>query len=256
MMNEKAYFLDAGLLNLDKSIFTSGRGFGVILEATVYMTLLKHGPDWILIDTGLNPVGITDPERAWGPRAKVVRPVLQENNDIRVHLEQLGLSLGDIKYVINTHLHWDHTGGNKFFKQSTFFVQRAEYRYAYWPSRFFQPPYMKDHFDCGVNYELVEGDIELFPGVFLFQTPGHTPGHQSVLVKLASGKHILIAGDAVYTKENLTEIIPPGNCWNQEAAISSINKIKLIQSLTDAVVIPGHDPDLWSEIPKSPLFFS
>ncbi len=256
MLTEKAYVMDAGLLYLDKSIFTSGRGIGTTLAGTVHMTLLKQGPDWILIDTGLNPVGITDPEKAWGPRAKIVKPLVTEKNDIRVHLQQLGLSVNDIKYVINTHLHWDHTGGNKYFKESTFIVQKAEYRFAYYPSKFLQGPYMKDHFDCGVKYELVEGDQEIFPGIFLITSPGHTPGHQSVLVKLASGKHFIIAADAIYMQENLAEVIPPGNCWSQEDAIASINKIKLIQTLTEAAVLPGHDPDLWSEIPWSPLFLS
>jgi len=255
MTVEKAYFFDAGMLYLDKSIFTSGRGFGTTEEATVHMTLLKQGPTWILVDTGLNPLGLTDPDKAWGPRAKIVRPAIQENNDVRFHLKQLGLAVGDIPYVIQTHLHWDHTGGNKFFKDSTFFVQKSEYRFAYWPDKFIQSPYMRDHFDCGVKYEVVEGDVELFPGVFLIQTPGHTPGHQYVLVKLASGKNVLIAGDAIYMKENLAEIIPPGNCWSQEAAIASIHKIRLIQSLTDAVVLPGHEPTLWSMIPRSPSFW-
>jgi N-acyl homoserine lactone hydrolase len=255
MTVEKIYFFDAGSLYLDKSIFTAGRGFGTKEEATVHMALVKQGSTWILIDTGLNPLGVTEPEKAWGPRAKIVKPVIKEDNDVRVQLQQLGLSTSDIKYVINTHLHWDHTGGNRFFKESTFFVQKEEYRYAYWPHKFFQPSYMTDHFDCGVKYELVEGDMELFPGIFIFQTPGHTPGHQSVLVKLASGKHVLIAADAIYMKENLTDVIPPGNCWNAEAAISSIHKIRLVQSLTDAIVLAGHEPKLWSEIPRSPEFW-
>ena len=256
MLTEKVYIMDAGLIYLDKSIFTFGRGFGIIQEATCHMALLKQGDEWILIDTGFNPLGITDPEKAWGPRAKIVKPVVKENNDVRFHLKQLGLSPKDIKCVINTHLHWDHTGGNKYFPDTTFIVQKAEYRFAYYPSSFLSGPYMRDHFDCGVKYELVEGDMEIFPGVFLFQTPGHTPGHQSVLVKLASGKYVMIAADAIYTTENLTDMLPPGNCWDQESAVSSINKIKMIKALTDAVVLPGHEPTLWSEIPKSPSFIA
>lgn len=256
-MVEKVYILDAGSLNMDKSILTSGRNFGEKRIATIHMVLLKDDEyGWILVDTGLNPIGVTEPEKAWGARAKVVKPIIAENNDIRFHLKQLGLTTGDIKHVINTHLHWDHTGGNRYFQHATFYVQKSEYRFAFYPDKFLQGSYMNDHFDCGVKYELLEGDVELFPGIFLIQTPGHTPGSQSVMVKTKSGKHIIIAGDALYTQENLDEVIPPGNCWNQEAAISSINKIKLIQKLTGALVLPGHDPNLWDVVPKSPEFIS
>ncbi|MHC1761677.1 MAG: N-acyl homoserine lactonase family protein [Negativicutes bacterium] len=256
MATDRVYFLDAGYLYIDKSILTAGRGYGEIMKSSLYMTLLSHSDGWVLIDTGLNPAGLIDPESAWGPRAKIIRPIITPNNDIRVHLDKLGLRPTDIKYVINTHLHWDHTGSNALFKHATYYVQKSEYRYAFCPDAFSQPSYMAGQFDCGIDYKLVEGDVEILDNIFLLHTPGHTPGHQSVLVKLASGKNLIIAGDAVYTNENFNENIPPGNSWCQAASYSSINKLKLLQRLTNARVLPSHDPEIWSEISAPPSFMS
>lgn len=252
MAVKEAYLLEGGYLYLDKSILLWGRGYGQEQKIPVYMALLETDKGWVLIDTGLNPQGVLEPEKAWGERAKVVRPELKPQDDVRFRLRELGLETKDIKYVIHTHLHWDHTGGNRFFTEATFFVQKAEYRFAYWPDRHVQASYMRDHFHCGVHYETVEGDVEILPGITLLHTPGHTPGHQSVLVNLANGEYLLFSGDAAYTLDNLTEMLPPGNSWDPLAAVASLHKLKTIQALTGALLLPSHDLKFWAEMPKSP----
>ena len=252
MAVKQAYLLEGGYLYLDKSILLWGRGYGQVEKVPAWMALLETDKGWVLIDTGLNPLGVTEPEKAWGERAKVVRPELRPEDDVRSRLKEMGLTVSDIKYVIQTHLHWDHTGGNRFFKETPFFVQKAEYRFAYWPDQHVQAPYMRDHFDCGVHYELVEGDVEILPGITVLHTPGHTPGHQSVLVKLASGRYLLFTGDASYTLDNITEMLPPGNSWDPLAAVASLRKLKTTQALIGALLLPSHDLKFWAGMPKSP----
>lgn len=251
MAVKQVYLLDGGYMYLDKSILLWGRGYGQQQKIPACMALLVTDDGWILIDTGLNPQGVLEPEKAWGERAKVVRPELTAQDDVRSRLQELGLVTRDIKYVIHTHMHWDHTGGNRFFTEATFFVQKAEYRFAYWPDRHVQASYMRDHFDCGVHYETVEGDVEILPDITVLHTPGHTPGHQSILV-LTNGEYLLFAGDAVYTLDNFTEMLPPGNSWDPLAAVASLHKLKTIQALTDAFLLPAHDLKFWAEMPKSP----
>jgi len=252
MAVKQVYLLEGGYLYLDQSILTWGRGYGQEQKIPVYMVLLESDKGWILIDTGLNPQGVLEPEKTWGERAKVVRPELKPQDDVRLRLEKLGLNVNDIKYVIQTHLHWDHTGGNRFLTEATFFVQKAEYRFAYWPDQYVQASYMRDHFHCGVQYETVEGDVEILPGITLLYTPGHTPGHQSVLVKLTNGRYLLFTGDAAYTLDNLKEMLPPGNSWDPLAAVASLQKLKTIQALTGAFLLPSHDLKFWAGVPKSP----
>lgn len=252
MAVKRAYLLEGGYLKLDRSIMIAGGEYGRTELGPVYMVLLETSKGWVLIDTGLNPVGVSDPEKAWGPRARAVPPVLHAEDDVRCRLKQLGLTPDDVRQVIHTHLHWDHTGGNRFFPNATFLVQKAEYRFAFWPDHHFAGPYMRDHFDCGVRYELVEGDVEVMPGVYLLFTPGHTPGHQSVLITLASGRRLLFTGDAAYMTENFDRMVPPGHMWNPSCGMESLLKLKTVQSLTGALLLPSHDPNLWTRVPRSP----
>ncbi len=251
-MISKAYFLDCGICHLDKSVLIGPSGAGIVVKVPVFSMLLESDSGWTLIDTGLNPTGVTDPDKAWGPRAKTVKPTMKPENDINYRIKELGLKNDDIKRIILTHMHWDHTGGNRFFPNAIFYVQRAEYRFAYYPDKIISGSYMRDHFDCGSKYELIEGDTEIIPGVYVFQSPGHTPGHQSVLIKMKSGKKLLITGDAVYTQQNVDLMLPPGNNWDPNYSIFSLNKIKTIQEQTGAILIPAHDPDFWDNVPRSP----
>jgi len=253
MAVKRVYLLSGGYIKVDRSILIWGRGFGQQEMIPVCMALLETDQGWLLVDTGLNPQGVLEPEKAWGERAKLLPPVLTPEDDVRSRLKEMGLETKDIKYVINTHLHWDHTGGNRFFTEATFFVQRAEHRFAFCPDKHLQGSYMRNHFECDVRYELVDGDVEILPGIRLLYTPGHTPGHQSVLVDLTNGKRLIFAGDASYIMENLKEMLPPGNSWDPSASVASLHKLKTIQALTGAFLLPGHDAKFWEEMPKAPV---
>ncbi len=95
----------------------------------------------------------------------------------------LGLVPGDIDLVINTHLHFDHCGQNAVFKHAAFYVQRVELDRC---RR--QSPVIYDWFDFqNATFELLDGDAEIRPGLSVIATPGHTSGHQSVLVAGVAG---------------------------------------------------------------------
>lgn len=246
-MVKNLWILNNGQLDIEKSILVNGRDCGKIVRVPVYSLLLETEQGFVVIDTGLNTDGIENPGEIWGERARTIPPVLVPEDDIRFRLKEIGVEAKDVRYVINTHLHWDHTGGNRFFEKAVFLVQKAEYRFALWPDHDMRLSYMRNHFDVGVDYQLLEGDHELMPGIRIIMTPGHTPGHQSVFITMAEGRKIIAAGDAVYTWENINEVIPPGNCWNSREAISSLHKIRTIQQLTGAIVLPSHDPNFWKK---------
>jgi len=255
MAVEKMFLLQCGFLTLDRSILLTAVDMGQKIKTAVYSVLLIHSQGPILIDVGLNPDGLTDPEHAWGPRAKLIQPEFTEEDDIRNRLKQVGLDVSDIKMVIPTHLHWDHVGGLRFFTHCPIMVQKEEHRFAFNPDSFVSAQYMRNHFDFPLDYQFVEGDKIILPGVSVIKTPGHTPGHQSILVQLASGNSYIFSGDVISLEENLTLKIPGSNTWNAQQTMDSIYRLEHLSSLLKAEIIPSHDIARWKGLKKSPEFY-
>ena len=100
----------------------------------------------------------------------------------------------DVVTVVNTHLHFDHCGGNRFFAGIPIYVQAREREAARAPG-YTVPAWVE--FD-GADYVELDGEAELLPGIRVMPTPGHSPGHQSVLVETDEGL-VVVAGDVAYT---------------------------------------------------------
>jgi N-acyl homoserine lactone hydrolase len=247
--------LPNGYLTLDRSILIAGTDIGVKLQVPVYSVLLMHDEGPILIDTGLHPEALTDPEKAWGPRARLIRPAMTAEDVIVSRLQALHIEPSTVRMVILTHMHWDHTGGLKYFTHCPVVVQKAELRFAFAPDTFVAGQYMRNHFDLPVHYEQIEGDQMLLPGVSVVKTAGHSPGHQSVIVKLRSGASYVIAGDAVSTLDNVRLKIPGSNVWSAELAADSISRLEHLTSLLGAGLFPSHDGERWKEYRTAPACY-
>ncbi|HEX6487790.1 MAG TPA: MBL fold metallo-hydrolase [Candidatus Dormibacteraeota bacterium] len=115
------------------------------------------------------------------------------NRSIADALAEHDMTPSDIGLVINSHLHFDHCGQNPVFRHAPFYIQRAELDRARVES-----PELADWYDfMGARFELLDGDAEIVPGVRVISTPGHTLGHQCVVVDTVGGEEVLI-GDAAY----------------------------------------------------------
>src|SRR3984957_13457524 len=106
-------------------------------------------------------------------------------------LNAAGVQLADVTMVVNCHLHFDHCGGNRRFPGKPIIVQRSELRFAYEPG--YTLPELVDF--PGVRYQMTDGEMTLAPGVFVVPTPGHTDGHQSLVVRRGDGT-VILAGQA------------------------------------------------------------
>lgn len=162
--------------------------------------LLVQTPDQnILIDTGMGDK-VPDKLKA---AFKLERP----HGDIHAALGCIGLTTADIGLVINTHLHGDHCSGNTtltpdftlapVFPNARYVVQRREYDDAMHPNERNRATYARENFEPLVlsgQMDLLDGDTELAPGVRGVVTPGHTPGHMSVLLT-SGGQHALFVCD-------------------------------------------------------------
>ena len=152
----------------------------------------------------------------------------------------LGLVPGDIDLVINTHLHFDHCGQNAVFKHAAFYVQRGELDRCRRES-----PALYDWFDFqNASFELLDGDAEIRPGLSVIATPGHTSGHQSVLVAPEEGRPDLLIGDAAWTPRQYGPEpgpLPPGQAADEVAWRASMNRMR---ALTPAHVHFCHHTDI------------
>jgi N-acyl homoserine lactone hydrolase len=158
---------------------------GALNNIPVHGFVIKHPREGaILVDTGVG--WPTELVKDW----KVV------NRHAAEALAEHDLSPADVRIVINSHLHFDHCGQNAVFKHAPFYVQRTELerarRVGGVPSQWFD--------FAGARFELIDGDAEIANGVRVVATPGHTVGHQSVIVDTPDGGAVMI-GDAAYTAD-------------------------------------------------------
>ena len=107
-----------------------------------------------------------------------------------------------------------------------------------------------------LNIKPIDGVLDIFGDqtVVAFPTPGHTPGHQSLLVKQSSGKNLVIAADAMYTLENMWDAIPPGLAWDIPQSTQGLYIFKAMKFM-GAEVVPSHDPEYWKNKPLVPKMF-
>jgi N-acyl homoserine lactone hydrolase len=151
---------------------------------TVFGWAIEHDEGTILVDTGMID-STPELDEEWGP---VLLPWPE---------------LGDVVAVINTHLHFDHCGGNRRFAGTPTYVQRLELEAAV------APDYLEKWVRFpGDSYVELDGDAELFAGVSVLFTPGHSKGHQSVLVETGDGLTVL-GGDVTYSMRELIDGATP-----------------------------------------------
>jgi len=249
------YMMDCGGGEFDYDVLVAFQrpGEKAIVPFSACLIDTDDGP--VLVETGINPEGLRDPVKAAGERASAVKLILREEDDIRARLKEIGLKPGEVRTVILSHMHWDHTGGCKFFPQATFVVQRAEYRFALYPDKACRKPYVRHLFEGMSHLDLREGDGEVVPGVWVISSPGHTPGHQSVLVTLPESGKMLLAFDAIDTRDNIELEVMGGVPWNAALAIESIRRLVQLAKREKATLLPGHEPGCWNKIKRAPDFY-
>jgi N-acyl homoserine lactone hydrolase len=152
--------------------------------------------------------------------------------------------------MVVTHTHIDHVGGLGAFPAAESVVGRAERALPaplYWGDR--RPIPWPD-----AVYRTVDGDAELLPGVTLLATPGHTPGHLSLLVRLPRSGPILLTADAISRPDELAEAAF-ADAWDPALARASARRLISLAESEGAQIIYGHDPAQWGQLRKAPEWY-
>ncbi|MEH7186064.1 quorum-quenching N-acyl homoserine lactonase AiiA [Bacillus toyonensis] len=236
MTVKKLYFLPAGRCMLDHSSVNSTLTPGKLLNLPVWCYLLETEEGLILVDTGMPESALNNENLFKGTFVEgQVLPKMNENDRIVNILKRVGYEPEDLLYIISSHLHFDHAGGNGVFTNTPIIVQRAEYEVA-----LHREEYLKECILPNLNYKIIEGDYEVVPGVQLIYTPGHTPGHQSLLIETEKSGRVLLTIDASYTKENFEDEVPFAG-FDSDLALSSIKRLKDVVRKENPIIFFGHD---------------
>ncbi len=216
----------------------------------VYSVLIEHADGLFLFDTGID---LDHLNRV----LPFELPEQTEEQTVPAQLAAAGFGVGDVTKLVNSHLHMDHVGANKLFAGTPNVLHAKELAQArnHEPFEFFG--YSDHSWDCeGAQFVPVTGDFELANGLWLYETPGHTVGHYSLLVAPeGAATPMLFAFDVAYTAAALEKRIQPGFHNDPVAGVRSIDRVKAIAEERGADIFFSHDMDAWHEYRHAPDFY-
>jgi N-acyl homoserine lactone hydrolase len=257
---EKLYRLDCGhSLANDESVWTPGENVGRSIEFSSTCWLIKRGSEWVLWDTGVPEATLNDP-KGWSTLPSLI--VYHLDKSITGQLAEIGLKTSDITYVAISHTHGDHIGNVVLFPNSTVLMQRAEYT---WIS---SPDGPNDNVNqlkalarkllgTPKQLQLLDGDTDVFGdgSVTLIATPGHTPGHQSLLVHLKNSGFVVLSGDVVHSEDNFARNIVPSLNTDKAASIASMARVRQMMATYHAKLFINHDKAQSDTLKLLPAFY-
>ncbi len=218
----------------DKSRWTPGFDKGKPVEMANNCYLIRHRDGLFLWESGL-----IDAVAAKKDGVIVANGAIHamRRTTLKADLGKIGVEPDDVRYLAVSHHHGDHSGNTALFAKSTLVLQRAEYEVGF-----------KDHpkkLAQGQKVLLLDGDWDVFGdgSVIILSTPGHTPGHQSILVTLPRTGPIVITGDVVHLRENWDRRAAPTRNFNMAQSLASIDRLKALVKEKGARLWIHHDKD-------------
>jgi N-acyl homoserine lactone hydrolase len=257
---EKLFRLDCGRsLANDESVWTPGENVGRSIEFSSTCWLIKHGSEWLPWDAGVPESAHNDP-RGWSTIPTLI--VYHLDKTLTDQLAEIGLKPRDIARVAISHTHGDHIGNVGLFPNSAILMQRAEYSWINSPNG---PndnvnqlmALARELLGAPKNLQLIDGDSDVYGdgSVTLVSTPGHTPGHQSLLVHLKNSGFIILSGDVVHSEENFEKNIVPSLNTDKAQSIASMERIRQIIATYKATLFINHDKKQTDKLKLLPEFY-
>jgi glyoxylase-like metal-dependent hydrolase (beta-lactamase superfamily II) len=218
--------------------------------------LIDHPQGLALFDTGMHPQTQHDAAGRLGGIARIFQVEFTAGEEVSGRLRVLGIDPARIRYVINSHLHFDHTGGNAEIPNAQLVVQRREWEAGQQADQIRKQFYNPRDYQLGHDVLAIDGEHDLFGDgrVVCLPTYGHTPGHQSLRLQLESGPVVLTA-DACYLRRTLDAMHLPSVVDDRDAMRDSLTRLRKLRD-AGARLVYGHDPDDWGSIPQAPQAYA
>lgn len=247
-MSVELYAFTCGHLTMPTKSFLAGEEGTLTVPVPAY--LIVHEKGSVLFDTGLNPHA-TDADSTYfdhihpSNQLHVTAPEL-----LSARFEEAQIDLRSVTHLVNSHLHYDHAGGNQLAPDVPVIVQQRELEHARVAGAPFG--YVAEDFETGQSFRTIDGEHDLFGdgSIICVPTFGHTPGHQSLKIRTDKGTFVL-AGDACYLRRSLEKLHLPRYRADEEAMLASLHTLQDLQN-RGAKIMYGHDPDFWKDIPQAP----
>ena len=223
------------------------------LRVPVPCYLVEHPRGRVLFDSGMHPDAGSDPDGRLGDLAQVFDVEFAPGEEVTARLAALGVDARRIDFLVNSHLHFDHTGGNAQIPNARLVLQKREWEAGHVAEAIAANHYDPKDYDLGHDLVVADGEHDLFGDglVTCLPTHGHTPGHQSLRVRLDSGE-VVLAADACYLRRTLEELHLPAVVHDREAAREALRGLRRLAA-AGARIFFGHDPDFWADVPQAPV---
>ena len=244
---EKLYILNCGEgVAGDISRWSPGLNEGKSMNFVDSCYLIKHAQGWFLWDTGVADSIAVMPDGLAPADPKAVH--WRRPKTLAGELDKLGVKPSDVKAMAISHTHPDHVGNVEMFPTTMLYVQKAEYE---WPAPF------GARFKAEHPVQKLEGDHDVFGdgSVTIITTPGHTPGHQSLLVKLPKTGALVLSGDAVHFQDNWTHKRVPSMNFNRDQTLASLQRIATLLEERKAQLWINHDKAQSERLRYAPAYY-
>jgi 4-pyridoxolactonase len=242
--------LDNGTLVIDQSHITWNVGCGTPVRFPVWSLLIEHSDGLFMFDSGydLDLVNEVLPFEL---------PEQTPEQTVSGQLARCGHKPQDVDAIINSHLHFDHVGGNRHLVNATTYVHREEVREARSPEPFERFGYADRGWDhAGAKFSLIDGDFEFAKGLHLFHTPGHTVGHYSLMIERKGARTLLAMADVTYTPGAFANEQQAGFHNNPVDGVRSIRRCKQLAKEWDAEILFNHDMETFKGYALAPEPFT
>lgn len=249
-MPVKLYALICGYVTVPSRWLLAGAAGQMTVPVCSY--LIVHEKGTAVFDTGMHVATQTDQAAYLGAKFHSYQQChFHPGEEISERLKAMQIAPESINYIINSHLHFDHCGGNALLSNADVLVQRKEHDFAC--SGEGGPGYIENDWATGQSFRFIDGEHDLFGdgSVVILPTYGHTPGHQSLRVQTELGGEFVLCGDACYLRDNLDNLHMPGIVADGNATLEVLKRFQAMQA-AGATMIYGHDPEQWKQLPTGP----